>query len=269
MNRIQKIIKLIAICLAIIIIANIFSTLFYGLSLITDIDLNKENKDKITFKETYEEIERIEVDAVSSNIIIRIGDSFKVETQNIKNNFSSNKKRKTLEIEESTGLFNKNKGNGKIIIEIPEEIELEELKIDTGAGKFEITDITAKEFEMNHGAGLLNITNSNFKESDIDGGAGEINILSSTLNNLELDAGIGKINLEAEITGNSKIECGVGEININLLGEKNNYSISTEKGIGTIKINGENQSNSTIYGIGNNKLELEGGIGNINVNFKN
>lgn len=268
MNKTQKLIKVIAICLAIVIIINIFSALFYGLSLITDIDLGKENKETITFKETYQDIERIEIDAVSSNIIIRIGNEFKVETQNIKNNFSSNKKRKTLEIEESTGLLSKNKGNGKIIIEIPEEIELEELKIDTGAGKFEIEGISAREFEMNHGAGILNITNSNFKESDIDGGAGEINISSSTLNNLELDAGIGKVSLEAEITGNSKIECGVGEININLLGAQNNYTISTKKGIGTIKINGEEQNNSTIYGNGTNRLELEGGIGSINVNLK-
>ena len=121
---------------------------------------------------------------------------------------------------------------------------------------------------MDHGAGILTITNSNFNNADIDGGAGKITINSSTLNNLDMDAGVGEVEIEANITGDSEINCGVGEVNITLLGNKDDYSIRTEKGIGSIKINNENQESNSVYGNGSNKIELEGGVGSISVSFK-
>ena len=42
MNGIQKVIKILAICLGIIIIVNIFSACLYGLSFLTGIDYKEE-----------------------------------------------------------------------------------------------------------------------------------------------------------------------------------------------------------------------------------
>lgn len=268
MNGAQKTIKILAICLGIIIIINIFSGIFYGLSFITNINLNTQEKTK-NFEETYQNIEEIKIDGIISNITIKSGNVFKVTAQNVGTKFSSNIEHNTLKIEENQNIFPKNNWEGNIIITVPKDTLLNKLSIDTGASQVTIQDIYANILDMDNGAGILTITNSKFNKADIDGGAGKISINSSTLNNLDMDTGVGEIEIEAIITGNSEIDCGVGEVNITLLGTKEDYSITIEKGIGNIKIDNENQANDSTYGSGNNKLKLEGGVGNISLNFKN
>lgn len=267
MNNTQKLIKVGAIALAIIIIINIFSLIVSGLSWLFDINIFN-NKDVTNFKEVYEEVSKIEIDGVASSIEVTLGNELKVEAKNLENDLTSRVKNGVLEIEEHGKLFNNNKSNGVIYITIPKNITLDKLSLDTGAGKIIIKDINVDYFDIDHGAGVLEISNSIFSKTDIDGGAGLIKIKNSTLNNLELDAGAGKVDIEASITGSSEISCGVGEVDITLIGTSDDYQITTKKGIGSIKINNEEQKNESIYGAGGNKLEIEGGIGNIEVSFK-
>lgn len=267
MNNTQKIIKVIAIAFAIFLIINIFSIIFSGLSWL--IDINSNNTDnKTTFKEVYQDVREIEIEGVSSSIEITSGTEFKVETKNLDNGFSSNIRNGVLKLVEQNKWFSKMKSKGFIYITIPKDSILNELSIDAGSGKIKIKDISVKEFDIDHGAGILEIQNVKFNSSDIDGGAGKIKIKDSNLNNLELDAGVGEIEIIASITGNSQINCGVGKVDIILIGNEEDYRIITEKGIGNIKINGTTQKNSTVYGNGDEKLEIEGGIGNIEVSFQ-
>lgn len=266
MSKGQKIIKIGAIVLGFVIISNILSFLFYGLSWFLDISFN--NHQVTNFNETYQNIREIEIDGISSSIIIESGDEFKVEATNLENNFTSKAKNGVLKIEEHDKWFFYGNGKGEILITVPDEIVLDSLSIDTGAGKFIIRDIEAMEFDMDHGAGALEIIDSKFSKADIDGGAGMIQIENSNLNNLELDAGVGKVEIEASITGNSQINCGIGEIDVILIGASDDYQIRTEKGIGSVEIAGIKQKNGTVYGNGDNRLDLEGGIGRIKVDFQ-
>lgn len=272
MNGAQKTIKILAILLGVIIIINIFYFLFSFLSFFSGSDLNVgtiSSEKTMDFNQTYQNIQNIEIDVGGSDITIISGDEFKIEASDVTDKFSVSQKNKTLKIKENNKVLHVNNYKGNVLITIPKGIRLEELDIDAGAGKFKIENIEVNKFEIDHGAGTLEISNSIFYKTDIDGGAGMINIDSSTLNNLDMDTGVGSVEIEASITGNSEIECGVGEINMTLLGNENEYSISTEKGIGSIKIKGESQNNNSTYGNGNNRIKVEGGVGNIAVNFKN
>ena len=77
----------------------------------------------------------------------------------------------------------------------------------------------------------------------------------------------GDINMSANIMGDSEISCGIGNIDIDLIGERQDYSINIEKGIGGIKIDNKKVKNNTSYGKGINKLDIDGGIGSINISF--
>lgn len=271
MSNTQKIIKIGAIALAIVIIINIFYLIISGISWLFAFNTTPTTTDElITFEETYQDVKAIEIDGVAASIEITSGTTSKVavEARNLDNKLKVNIKNGVLKIEEQGKWIRQTSSNGTIYITIPKTIILDELTIDTGAGKFLIQDITVKEFDVDHGAGVLEINNVNFSKADIDGGAGMIQIKNSTLNNLELDAGAGKVEIEASITGTSEINCGVGEVDITLTGTEEDYQIMTEKGIGSIKINGEEQKNNTTYGIGDNQLQIEGGIGSIEVSFK-
>ena len=261
----QKAIKVGAIGLAITILISIFSLILNIFSSIFNVFFEENTYGDITFSKVYTDIESLEIDGISSFITISTGTEFKVEaTDNIKVNL----KNKTLEIDEDKSWLSVNDTNIKIVITIPKNIILEELDIDTGAGKFVIDGIKVKELDIDHGAGLLQINNAIFDKADIDGGAGEISIINTTLNNLDLDSGVGRVELKANITGNSQVSAGVGEINITLLGNEEDYSLSLNKGIGSIKIKDEDIDDETIHGSGSNKLKIEGGIGSINVDFE-
>ncbi len=268
MNEIQKIIKILAIILAIFIIVNIISAIMFGLSMFTNLGIRDDKVVVENFSEIYKDIEQIDIDVLSSNIILKTGNEFKVEAHNLKNQFSSKQINGKLKIEERKRWFGGNNFSGEITIYIPKDEKLDSLKVDAGAGKIVIENIVADRFKLEQGAGIVTISNSDFNKTDIDGGAGKIEIVSSVLNNLKMDAGIGKIEIEAYVTGSSKIECGIGEIKMLLLGNKEEYSIDAEKGLGNIKIEGKDYSSDLKVGTGKNNIDLEGGIGTIFVEFQ-
>ncbi len=63
--------------------------------------------------------------------------------------------------------------------------------------------------------------------------------------------------MNGKITGNSKIECGIGGVDLDLIEDKSNYKIISEKGIGSINIDGNDQASNTTYGNGSNLIQLE------------
>lgn len=266
MNGVQKVIKVFAICLAIFIIMNILGAILYGLSFIADVGFRNDKIAVEHFEGNYKNATIIDIDCISSNLIIKTGNEVRVEANNLRNNLSSEEKNGVLKITESKTWGWSNNPSGVITVYIPDEIS--ELKINAGAGKIIIEDISVDNFDVEQGAGIMKISNSKFNEASIDGGAGNIKVSSSIINGLKMKAGVGKIELEAKLTGNNKIKCGIGEMNITLLGNEEEYKITAEKGIGSIKIKNEEQSTNSVYGKGENKLNLEGGIGSITVDFK-
>lgn len=262
MSNIQKAIKIGAICFAIFIIVSIVNGILFGINLFVGWD---KDYDKIEFSQNYQNIQKIDFDVSSAEITVKSGTRFMVEATNVSDAFSSTEKNGTLYIKEKNHFWGR-KTSGKIIVTIPTNSNVEELKISSGAGKIEINDVTINKAMISQGAGLLKITNAIFIETDIDGGAGEMNISSSVLQNLDLDAGVGKVFIDGEIFGVSKIDCGVGELKLKL-GNKEKYNLKLEKGIGTIQIDGIEYKNTEL-GSGQNKIDIEGGIGSIQIEFK-
>ena len=263
MTKKQKIIKIFAIFLAVSIISSILSVI---ISLFTDISsIFIDTRDLVTYSKEYSNIERIKIDNLNTFITIKEGSKFRVDAINVDKRLKVKLVNNTLKIEEKR--IGINNTDSKLIITIPKNIELSDINISDSASKILIMDINVSNFEIEQGIGLLEIKDSYIKNASIDGGIGEIDVTNTTLYNLELDSGIGDIDMTASIMGNSEISCGIGNIDINLIDDKNNYSINIEKGIGSIKVDNKEVENNTIYGNGINKLDIDGGIGSINISF--
>lgn len=264
MTNLQKGIKYCAIAFGIFIIIGILSAILSVVGIFTMLDGSNSGE---KFSATYEDVRSIDIDVSYASILMEPGDEFSVVATDVSRKFSSNVKNGTLKIKEKRNWFLGGNTSGKIIVTIPKDTVLDNLSIDSGAGKIEIDKIFADQLEVSQGAGLLTIKEGDFSRTDIDGGAGKIDITSSILNNLELDAGVGQVEIEAMITGNSSIDCGVGEIQILLLGQREDYRIKAEKGVGSLKIDGNNYSDDASFGTGANFIELDGGVGSITINF--
>lgn len=272
MTSLQKVIKYLAISFAIFLIVTIISTIlgaFYALSGV--LGLKKDSKiasDEISitnFENTNLAALDIEVDY--TNLTIKTGDFLRVETNN--SNINCKQNNQNLQIKEKNHNWFSNSENLDLILYIPENLELEEVKINAGAGKINVENLTAKNLSFELGAGETEIKKLNVsKKCNIDGGAGKVNILSGTITNLDLDMGVGEVNLDVVIAGKSDIDAGIGSLIMNLQGNKEDYNIKTDKGIGSVKIDGKEVADSEVYGDGENHIEIDGGIGNIIVNFR-
>lgn len=238
MTSVQKGIKVAAIVLAVFIICIIINAI---LSVVGYFGLSNNNKN---YNNTFSNIKNIEIDLNSANVELRSGEEFRVEANNVSDNFKVREGNGNLYIEEDTFWLWNNSG-GEIIIYVPSI--LDKLSIDTAAGTTTINDITSRSTDLDMGAGILKVSNS-------------------SLADLELDCGVGDISLMGEILGRSSIDAGVGEINLNLTGGEELYSLNVDKGIGNITINGID-FDSTTYGSGVNKIDIDGGVGDITIDF--
>ena len=97
---------------------------------------------------------------------------------------------------------------------------------------------------------------------------GKTEIKSCEINNLKANLGVGTFDLNGKLTGTSKVDSGVGAINIDLLDSSENYTIDVDKGIGYVTVEGKKLEMDRVYGIGENHLSVDGGVGEIKINFK-
>lgn len=141
------------------------------------------------------------------------------------------------------------KNTPKVFVYIPSGIEFESIDIEMGAGSFYANLLSAKTISLTLGAGEA-----------------QIEYLQST-GKVEIDGGAGKIKIESALVQSLDLDCGVGEVFVGLTGAKSDYFISVEKGIGQVVIDGVKCQNYGQAGENKRKIEIEGGVGKIEIAF--
>lgn len=271
MTSVQKIIKNIALALAVFLIVSIISgilSVLYALSGVLglkneDTKINNEMS-MIDFENG--EIATLDIDVNFTNLIIKNGDTLRAETNNKDINCKQNNQ--NLQIKEKQhNLFSK-KNRGDLVVYVPKNLNFKNVKISAGAGKIQVENINTENLDVELGAGetiinKLNVTN----DCKIESGAGKVSILSGKIDDLNLDIGIGNIEITSSITGNSKIDAGIGNLDLRIQDNKENYTIESDSGIRNIKIDGTKISDDSKYGNGKNIIKIDGGIGNIDIEF--
>ena len=153
---------------------------------------------------------------------------------------------------------------------LPENSQFKTVKIQAGAGKIQIENLVTDSLSLELGAGETSIQRLNVSENcKIESGAGKVSLLDGRIKNLDLDLGVGKFELTSSLLGSNKINAGIGSLELNLLGNKKDYLIKADKGIGAIHVDESVVSDDSTVGTGENTIKIDGGIGNIDVSFRN
>ena len=211
------------------------------------------------------DIKSLEVKINAADFTIKQGDSFSVESN-----------LKYLTVEDKNGVltirdtkkFIRTYTGAVLTLYIPADTVFDKANITTGAGRLTVDNLSADTMNFELGAGEVAIdTLVAASDIDINGGAGKITISGGALHNLDLDMGAGQLNLTSALTGESDFDLGVGESNITVIGNKNDYKLDIERGLGNITVDGTSVSNIKGQGNGNNDIEISGGIGAINLKF--
>lgn len=276
MNTFQKIIKALAIALAVFIIFIVASVIFSIITTISKITfladiITIDESEVISFSETYdiEQVTSLDVESSIAKLEIYEADKIAVEATDVTKKFSATVENGKLLIKEkaTTNISINGQVNPTIKVYIPEGFVFESVDIESGVGDTYIESLEANIVEISTGVGNLEAEYIDAKTKiDIEAGVGRLNIRNSILNNLSFEAGVGEYNITTYLTGNSKLECGVGNGTLTLNDFSQDMSkIRVQKGIGDININGQNYSNNQTYGNGTNIIDVEGGVGNVSI----
>lgn len=274
MNQTQRVVKYFALALALFLILIIVFFAFnflHGITSYLDFQNKEENEEVITELQTTffdkEDTLVLDVDVRYAALQIVSGNIFQMQTNNT--NITYTKENERLKIKEKSSKWFSNYEDSVLIISIPDEMQLEKVILTTGAGKVSVDRISTKNLEFELGAGeaeirYLSISN----QAEIESGAGKLEILDGIIQNLDLDIGVGQVILSSKLIGKNEINAGIGELVITLLGNKDDYWIKVNKGFGGVKIDNQSFSDGQQYGNGTNLVEIDGGIGNIEVKFE-
>lgn len=267
MTQAQKIIKYVALAFAFFLIFSIISGIIRCVLMFTNIfDTNDHVMETLEELKVTENASILDVEVNSANIIIKKGESLKVETNN--KDVEIKEKSNKLFIAEKNHNWFGNNASSDLIIYVPDNFTFDGVAIESGAGKIEIEELSTKNLDLDLGAGKVTIENLNvLDETVINGGANKMSILNGLIHDLELDMGVGELSLTAKITGDSEIDAGVGKVSLKLLGT--DYKVKVDKGIGSTTINGEDIKDNTYYGEGNNIIDIDGGVGAIDISYGN
>ncbi len=277
MTSAQKVIKYLAIAFAIFLIVNIISAIIIGLYTLGNVFglINSEDntitEELRVISSENAEISTLKIDLGFTNLHIKAGEKFKVETNNSRISFSENNGNIVIKEENHNWFVNGNNQKSSLIVYIPKDMKaLDKIRLEAGAGEITIDTLKVKDLYFNLGAGKVQIENIiASQDAKINGGAGKIEIEAGKINNLDLDMGIGEAILQLALTGKSDIDSGIGSLDINLYGEKEDYKIDIDKGIGSVKIEGRELTGDDLsFGYGENYIEIDGGIGNIAIDFE-
>ena len=218
---------------------------------------------------TYEitsEIHSLDVQISAADFKIVSADEYSVES-NLKYLSVSEKNGVLKVVDEAKS--NSNYSNAILTLYVPDGMVFDDVDIETGAAKMTVDTLSASSVELKLGAGDVRFESLNASaEVDIKGGAGQITIVNGTLNDLSLEMGMGELNLTAAVLGESDLKFGVGESNVTLIGSKDDYKVDIEKGLGNITVDGKTVTDFGSSGNGQNHIEIEGGVGTINLKFQ-
>lgn len=267
MTTFQRIIKYLAIAFAFLLIIGMAAGAIKGLSLFSKVLDFTGSDGKIEEIEEDSKLTKLRIDLFRTNLVIVEGEDFAVETDN--RDVTVKERLGTLIIEENNRSILESSGKTEVVLTIPKDFVFESVDISTGAGEFSAEVITAEKVELDFGAGEVSIDKLvSAVKTEIDGGAGKISVHDGKTHNLSLDMGVGKVNYRAEITGRSEIDSGMGGIDLTLLGNEEDYKVELDKGIGIATIKGVTVTDEAVHGSGENKIDIDGGVGDIKVDFE-
>lgn len=271
MTTLQKVIKWLAIALAVFLIVAIVASIVGVVAAIAGIHSLRGNNtlpnehEELTFNAS--EIQTLDMEIGAANIQILSGDELRVETDNpcisIYTRLDG-----TLYIEEESHIGNLD--GSTLTIYIPDDMVFDHADITTGAGVITLETLTCRKLELELGAGKAELENLTVTgDADIDGGAGQLIIKNSSFHDLSFDMGVGQGNIDAALTGDSDITAGIGALHLTVLGNAEDYTVHAEQCLGRVEVDNRGISGEYTIGSGPNRLNIEGGIGNISVDFEN
>lgn len=276
MRTAQKLIKFFAIALAIFLIITMFTVLVGGVSFLGVVvggeDWNWNNSGEwVTDEFAEQKVTKLSMSVKATNVRIKVTDSgepVRVETNNEHIETWVDEGAQKLNVVEKSHGFLGLGGVGEVVVYVREGFRLDDVEIGVGAGTLDIEKLETRELDLDLGAGRTRIEELRATDNvSIHGGAGVLEIRQGELRDARIDLGAGKADIRTRLRGHSKVEAGVGRLDLELLGRQSDYRIKIDKGLGSVRLDGQKMEDNAVAGDGNDVVEVESGVGAVEISI--
>lgn len=270
MNGAQKVIKVLAIALATMIIVSVVSAIA-GVGMMFDrVFWAKDRTDVGDWQTTLTsdevgKVSELYIDLKATSLKIEQGTKFQVVANDEVVNFRQSGEVAYIEDEDFNIFEDLWYEDCEVKVFLPEGMELAKLSVKMGAGAIDARDLKAEELELDLGAGRTELSGVEaMSRAKITGGAGLLIVREAKLHDLTLDMGVGKVEITAQLEGTNKVNAGVGKLELTLIGEEDDYQVSFDQGIGAMNQQGISLNNPN----GRNRVDIDGGVGAIDLRLR-
>ena len=170
-----------------------------------------------------QDIKRINFDLKNVDLTIEENDSndqVRIQIENSgKNDISVKNNSGTLEIKDHRSKIGKTTKNIDVVLDIPADLELEDVLVELGVGDVEIEKLLVK-YTLN-----------------MKLGTGDVEIERLSAGTLDVSCGVGNLEIEKlRLEGSASIEGGVGDTRIGMLANENDFNYEISTGVGDVRI---------------------------------
>ena len=229
-----------------------------------------ENEEDGTVYQLKYQPTKLDIELKYDELILEEGDSFCVRVYDDSGkNVTVKESSDTLKVK-STKKLSKNR---KVCISYPEDVKLQELEIEMGAGTVYLNrDIETEKLSVEMGAGEFESKNPVWESRFMSVMRNIFLHPDFPLHIPDLEIGTGSMTFADLSARKTDGECGLGELDLTLTGTQEDYNYDLECGVGNLDVGSDSYSGlgreKTISNKGaDRKLDLECGMGNISVDF--
>lgn len=129
----------------------------------------------------------------------------------------------------------------EIMIYLPENLSLEQVKLEIGAGSMylDAVSVSCEKMEVEIGAGKWKAAHLSVSDSlNVEIGAGKAKMKGVTAGSLNVECGVGSSVYKGRVNGDIKVNCGVGSCSLLLENKEGDFNYDVSCAVGSVNING-------------------------------
>ena len=234
-----------------------------------DIVRDREKYQTEDITRTYENIKNLEVNVEETELIIKNGDTFKIEGTNIPNKMEIEQEGNQLSISDEELPSGFSDENMVMTIYIPEDTKLDTIDLEINYVSADIQKLNTANLKLDIYNNYCEIDEIIADNMEFKNEEGNIDIYDAEIGSLLFDSESGVEDVSLDITGNAEINLEYSYTDMNLIGTQEDYQINTKNQSGNIYIDGTTiTSNSETLGSGNAKVNLDNVHADIFISFR-
>ena len=234
-------------------------------------DLTRDEEEYHTenITRTYENIKNLEVNVEETELIIRNGDTFRIEGTNIPDRMEIEQDGDRLKVSDEELPSSFSDENIVVTIYVPEEIKLDTIDLEINYVPADIQKLNTTNLKLDIYNNYCEIDEIIADNMEFKNEEGNLDIYDAEVGRLLFDSESGVEDVSLDITGNAEINLEYSYTDMNLIGTQEDYQISTRNQSGNTYIDGETiTTNAETRGSGNAKINVDNVHADIFINFR-